>query len=92
MFVHLVALAMIAPAPAEAAASPAESTMSGSEKICESIVPVGSRLAKKTVCATRAEWEERRRLDREAIEQSQKLISGPCQIAPSARNGGPVAC
>ena len=92
MFVYLVVLAMMAPASAEGVATPTASATNPNEKICEGIVPLGSRLAKKTVCATRAEWEERRRLDREAIEQAQKLIGGPCQIAPSARNGGPVAC
>lgn len=92
MFVHLVALAMMAPAPAEGMAAPATSTATPNEKICESIPVIGSRLAKKRVCATRAEWDERRRLDREAVEQAQKLIGGPCQTTPSARNGGPTSC
>ena len=92
MFVHLVALAMMAPAPVETAVSPVASIANPNEKVCESIVPLGSRLAKKKVCATRAEWEERRRLDREAVEQAQKQIGGPCQTTPSGRNGGPTAC
>ena len=91
MFVHLVALAMMAPAPAEVVATSAASSTNPNEKICESIPVVGSRLAKKRVCATRAEWDERRRLDREAVEQAQKLIGGPCQTTPAARNGGPTA-
>lgn len=92
MFVHLVALAIMAPAPAEAVATPAASAANPNEKICESIPEIGSRLAKKRVCATRAEWDERRRLDREAVEQAQRLIGGPCQTTPSARNGGPTPC
>ena len=92
MLVYLVALAMAGTTPAEAVTVPAASTADPNEKICESIVPLGSRLAKKKVCATRAEWEERRRLDREAVEQAQKLIAGPCQTTPSGRNGGPIPC
>ena len=92
MFVHLVALAMMSPAPTEAVATSAASSTNPNEKICESIPVIGSRLAKKRICATRAEWDERRRLDREAVEQAQKLIGGPCQTTPAARNGGPTAC
>ena len=62
------------------------------EKVCESLTMVGSRLAKKRVCATRAEWEERRREDRQAVDQMQKQIIGPCQVTPGSKNGGPVAC
>lgn len=62
------------------------------EKICETIAAIGSRLAKKRVCATRAEWEEKKRLDRQAVDQAQRLIGGPCQITPASRNGGPVSC
>jgi hypothetical protein len=46
-----------------------------SERICEKITPVGSRLASKMFCGTRAEWEEKRRQDREEVEKVQK---NPC--------------
>lgn len=92
MLVYLIAVAIAGDAPAQTVATPAASTTNPNEKVCENIVPVGSRLAKKRVCATRGEWDERRRLDREAVEQAQKLIGGPCQTTPSARNGGPTAC
>lgn len=62
------------------------------EKVCETIPVIGSRLGKKRVCATRAEWEERKREDRQAVDQMQKQLVGPCQYTPSSRNGGPVAC
>lgn len=45
------------------------------ERICQTERVLGSRLATRRVCATRAEWEENRRLDREAIDQSQR---SPC--------------
>jgi len=87
-------LSLIAiPAPVFAQAAPASSAAGDpNEKICENIIPVGSRLAKKRVCATRAEWEERRRLDRQAVEQAQRLIGGPCQTTPAGKNGGPTVC
>ena len=43
------------------------------EKVCETIKPVGSRLATKRVCATRAEWAEQRKQDREETEKAQRL-------------------
>ena len=48
------------------------------QKICQVITPVGSRLTTKKVCATRAEWEERKRQDREATEkaQTQRCLTG----------------
>lgn len=90
----IAALSLIAmPGPTLAQGAPTSSAAGDpNEKICENIIPVGSRLAKKRVCATRAEWEERRRLDREAVEQAQKQIGGPCQTTPSAKSGGPTLC
>lgn len=41
------------------------------EKVCETITMIGSRLARKRFCGTRAEWADRRRQDREAIEKAQ---------------------
>lgn len=92
----IAASALVSPAVAQsgsgAQTAPNYSSGDRDEKICESIAAIGSRLAKKRICATRAEWEEKKRLDREAVEQAQKLIAGPCQITPASRNGGPVSC
>jgi hypothetical protein len=54
------------------------------EMVCEQMTVVGSRLAKKRVCATRAEWEAKRREDRSQTEKAQTQlcvnnpISGKC--------------
>ena len=58
-----------------AAAQPdkARNSPDPNEKICETIKPVGSRLATKRVCATRAEWADKRRQDREETEKAQRL-------------------
>ena len=92
MLVYLVALAVAGTAPPETVVARVANATNPNEKICESIPEIGSRLSKKRVCATRAEWDEKRRLDREAVEQAQKLIGGPCQTTPSGRNGGPTTC
>lgn len=49
------------------------------EKVCQVITPVGSRLSTKKVCATRAEWAEKQRQDREATERAQTQV---CVINP----------
>lgn len=51
------------------------------EKVCETIRPVGSRLATKRVCATRAEWADYRRQDHDAIDKAQRvgcMTQGSC--------------
>jgi len=58
------------------------------ERVCENLTIVGSRLAVKRVCATRAEWAERIRLDRETVEQAQR---SPCVLTHNAP-GGRQAC
>ena len=57
------------------------------EKICEDITQIGSRLATKRFCATRAEWEGKRRQDREAIEKAQL---GPCMVQTTGKTGRPA--
>jgi len=44
------------------------------ERICENQTVLGSRLTMRRVCGTRAEWEEKRRLDREEIDKAQTQI------------------
>ena len=41
------------------------------EVVCEKQQELGSRVAMKRICMTRAEWAERRRLDRSEIEKAQ---------------------
>ena len=94
LFALALALTLGSPA-AVASAGTGSPQMAGTdpnEKICEDVIVTGSRLAKKRLCATRAQWEERKQLDRRAIHQIQTQIIGPCQTAPASRNGGPTAC
>ena len=43
------------------------------ERVCEKIPVLGSRLQTKRVCATRAEWAEQRKQDRDETEKAQRL-------------------
>jgi len=56
------------------------------ERICENQSIVGSRLATRRVCATRAEWAEKRRLDKEAIDQGQRSA---CMMTHNGGTGRP---
>lgn len=95
LFVLALALTLPLGSPAAAVAGKDLPPVAGTdpnEKICEDIILTGSRLAKKRLCATRAQWEERKQIDRGTIHQIQTQIIGPCQTAPASRNGGPTAC
>jgi hypothetical protein len=45
--------------------------------ICQKQEVVGSRLATKRICLTAAEWDTRRREDREALDKAQRQPQGP---------------
>jgi hypothetical protein len=70
-FTLIAALSIGSAAPAE---QPKEKkAFDPNEKVCETIKPLGSRLATKRICATRAEWAEQRKQDREETEKAQRL-------------------
>ena len=72
----VVAFACLAPA-ATAADPKSRKSYDPNEVVCEKITVLGSRLAVKRVCATRAEWAERRREDRDNLDRSQR---SPCVV------------
>ena len=69
---------------------PASKKGDPNEVVCEKIGTIGTRLATKRVCATRAEWAEKRKLDREAVDQAQRSANGPCQTVNT--HTGAAAC
>ena len=77
------------PVPALAQAQPAPNTSTGNpnERVCENIVLTGSRLATKRFCGTRAEWAERKRADREALDSAQR---SPCVLTHNSGSGRPA--
>jgi hypothetical protein len=90
MFVLVVVLALAATAPAETVAAPAANAADPNEKICENMAQIGSRLAKRRVCATRAEWAERRLQDRQDAEKIQRSITG--STCAAVRTNGSSTC
>lgn len=77
-------------AAGEVPSSSRRPTNDPNQKICETVTMVGSRLAKKKICATRAEWAERRKLDREVIDDAQRHAADPCNAVLT--HSGPPAC
>ena len=72
LFGSLVLAAAPAFAQTPSSASPAEgSTTSPTDIICRTQGETGSRLQRTRVCHTRAEWEQQRRDNRQALERTQ---------------------
>lgn len=72
--VLLATVVWAAPILAQQQKQPNTSTGDPNERICEKVTIIGSRLATKRFCGTRAEWEDRKRQDREALEAAQKNV------------------
>jgi hypothetical protein len=60
------------------------------ERICENVTMLGSRIAKKRICASRAQWEEMKRQDRAVVEDAQKKAADPCNAVLT--HTGAAAC
>ena len=50
------------------------------QKVCETVTVVGSRLAAKKICATRAEWAEKRKQDRDTVDEAQRSAHIGCSV------------
>lgn len=57
------------------------------QKVCQDITMIGTRLGKKRICATRAEWEQKRRDDREATERAQTQLCSPTTTSGQCSQG-----
>lgn len=68
------------PAGSEKARPPADPN----QKICQDITVVGSRLATKRICATRAEWTAQKKADRDTVDEIQR---NPCIVDTSGQCG-----
>jgi hypothetical protein len=44
------------------------------------VTQVGSRLATKRICATRAEWAEKRKQDRDVVDDAQRSANIGCSV------------
>jgi hypothetical protein len=71
----------------QAQTAPNTSTGNPNERVCENITITGSRLATKRFCGTRAEWAERKRADREALDSAQR---SPCVLTHNGSGGRPA--
>jgi hypothetical protein len=80
----ICALSFSTPAFAQQTPSQQKPAADPNERVCEDIVQTGSRIATKRFCGTRAEWEEKKKQDREAVEKAQ-LSS--CMITHTGASG-----
>jgi hypothetical protein len=78
------------PAPLIAEQTQSKAAKDPNEKICENQTVIGSRLATHRVCATRAEWVEKRRLDKDAVDSAQRSPNTGCMTINT--HSGPPAC
>lgn len=90
--VGLLSAALVGPSAAVAQTGSKAQALDPNSKVCETVSQVGSRLSKKKICATRAEWAEMKRHDREVIDQVQRAAQIGCSIAPALTNGPVPAC
>jgi hypothetical protein len=81
---------LAAPSYAQQPSSSNRVSADPNERICEDIIAVGSRLATKRICATRAEWEAQKKADRDVIEDAQRHANDPCNTI-NTHSGG-IAC
>jgi len=89
MVAALGAASLLAPAYGQQPSSSTRPPPDPNEKICEDVTAVGSRLATKRSCATRAEWAAKRKLERETVDQLQRGPGPGCSMAP-VHNGTPT--
>ena len=88
-FAIAVTIALAAPVQPALAQAGRQKAPNPDEKICEIITPVGSRLGTKKVCATRAQWDAKRKRDREMADEAQRR---PCFQAESSTGVGGLVC
>jgi hypothetical protein len=86
----LLAAAPITPLPAAAGSQPTKAAADQNERVCEDTIMTGSRLAKKRFCGTRAEWEARKKADRDVVEDAQRHAADPCNAILT--HTGPASC
>lgn len=78
------------PIQAKSDSPPQRIPLNPNERVCEDIKVIGSRLAVKRVCGTRAEWKEKRQMDREVVDEAQRHAADPCNSVLT--HSGPAMC
>lgn len=66
--------------PAPQPSQNARAKLDPNQRICEDVTEVGSRLATKRICATRAEWAEKRKQDRDTVDDAQRSAHIGCSV------------
>ena len=72
-----IGVTLALPAQAQDAKPAKRAPLDPNQIVCEKEEVLGSRLATRKVCMTRAQWAEQRRTDRENVERSQTQLCLP---------------
>ena len=90
----LLSILAVAAAPPAFGAPDSKRTVSAdpNRRICQEVGTIGTRLGKKKICATAAEWEEKKRQDRDEVDQRQRAARIGCTVAPSTSAVSVPAC
>ena len=86
----LLTAAPVIPLQAGTGSQPTKVSADPNERICEDTIVTGSRLAKKRFCGTRAEWEAKKKADRDVVDDAQRHANDPCNTI-NTHSGG-AAC
>ena len=94
MLIGSFALLALAMAGAESGkqVAPNHNVGDPNERICETITPIGSRIGTKKFCGTRAEWADRKRQDREALERAQLSPCVMTHMVQGTNGNGHPSC
>lgn len=79
-------------AVAQSTGTPTQNTrpqLDPNQRICEDVTQVGSRIATKRICATRAEWAEKRKQDKETVDDAQRSANVGCNTI-NTHSGAPA--
>ena len=85
-----VALAVI-PAAVHPPSAKQTAERDPNERVCEDVTAIGSRIATKRVCATRAEWAEKQKHDRNVVDEAQRSAHFGCAVVPTPGHGSSLS-
>lgn len=74
--------------PMTAQAAPGANARDPNERVCEIVSQVGSRLSKKKVCATRAQWADMRKDQKDSVEWLQRQGTIACMPDSQSSSAG----
>jgi Spy/CpxP family protein refolding chaperone len=82
-FAKVALASVVAAASASAFAAPPAAKPDGNKIICRTVAEVGTRLGSKRTCLTRDQWQQQKEAERQNLEASQRIRTGPDPVDPA---------